>query len=79
MFAWPEPLVDLEFDGFVVHTNRDVFDDDRVRQNALVAAGWTVFRITARMLREDPVACFEPVAAAVLGRGHEIRPQGRLR
>ena len=28
--------------------------------------------------REDPDASFEPIAATVLGRGHEIRPRGRL-
>jgi hypothetical protein len=76
--AWAEALVDLEFDGFVTHTIREVFDDDRIRQNALVAAGWTVFRVTSRMLRDDPDSVFGAVAAAVLDRGHERRHQRRI-
>ena len=65
--AWPEAKVAIEFDGFVPHSTRRVFDDDRSRQNDLVADGWTVFRVTATMLR-DPVATFEPIAAAVLAK-----------
>jgi very-short-patch-repair endonuclease len=63
--AWLEAKVAIEFDGFVPHSTRRVFDDDRVRQNDLVADGWTVFRVTATMLR-DPAATFGPIAAAIL-------------
>jgi very-short-patch-repair endonuclease len=70
--AWSGPRVDLEFDGYSVHTIREVFDDDRVRQNALVAAGWTVFRVTARMLQAAPEATFAPIIAAVEQRGHVV-------
>ena len=45
--AWPDAKVAVEFDGFVPHSTRRVFDDDRERQNDLVADGWTVFRVTA--------------------------------
>jgi very-short-patch-repair endonuclease len=69
--AWPDALVVLEFDGFAPHMVRDVFDDDRARQNALVAAGWTVFRATSRLLERDPRAVFAPIAAAIAARGHE--------
>jgi hypothetical protein len=62
--AWPELKVAVEFDGFVPHSTRRVFDDDRARQNALVADRWTVFRVTAAMLR-DPVVTFGPIALAV--------------
>lgn len=62
--AWPDAKVAVEFDGFVPHSTRRVFDDDRVRQNDLVADGWTVFRVTATMLR-DPASAFGPVAAAI--------------
>jgi very-short-patch-repair endonuclease len=44
--AWPDRKIALELDGFVPHSNRRVFDDDRQRQNDLVAAGWTVYRVT---------------------------------
>jgi very-short-patch-repair endonuclease len=63
--AWPDAKVAVEFDGFVPHSTRRVFDDDRARQNDLVADGWTVFRITKSMLDADPAATFRPVALAV--------------
>jgi very-short-patch-repair endonuclease len=63
--AWPEAKVAVEFDGFVPHSTRRVFDDDRSRQNDLVADGWTVFRITKTMLDVDPTVTFGPVAFAV--------------
>ena len=64
-FAWPDAKVAVEFDGFVPHSTRRIFDDDRVRQNDLVADGWTVFRVTKAMLDRDPAATFGPIAAAV--------------
>jgi very-short-patch-repair endonuclease len=66
--AWPEVKVAVEFDGFVPHSTRRVFDDDRVRQNDLVADGWIVFRVTKAMLDADPVRTFGPVAAAIDGK-----------
>jgi very-short-patch-repair endonuclease len=63
--AWPEAKVAVEFDGFVPHSTRRVFDDDRARQNDLVADGWTVFRVTKTMLEADPTATFGPIARAV--------------
>ena len=63
--AWPEAKVAVEFDGFVPHSTRRVFDDDRARQNDLVADGWTVFRVTKTMLDADPLATFRPIAAKV--------------
>jgi hypothetical protein len=40
-------------------------DDDRARQNELVAARWTVFRVTKTMLDADPAGAFRPVAAVL--------------
>jgi very-short-patch-repair endonuclease len=54
--AWPDRKVLVEFDGDV-HRERDVFVNDVRRQNALIAAGWTVLRFTS---------------ADVLGRPHEV-------
>jgi very-short-patch-repair endonuclease len=62
--AWPAAKIAVEFDGFVPHSTRQVFDDDRARQNDLVADGWTVFRITASML-SDAGRAFAPIAAAI--------------
>ncbi len=63
--AWPDVKVAVEFDGFVPHSTRRVFDDDRARQNELVAARWTVFRVTKTMLDADPSGAFRPVAAVL--------------
>jgi very-short-patch-repair endonuclease len=53
----------LEHDGQAVHDRPDAFVADRRRQNALVAAGWTVLRLTAADLRRDAA----PAVAQVLG------------
>jgi very-short-patch-repair endonuclease len=63
--AWPEAKVAVEFDGFVPHSTRRVFDDDRARHNDLVDDDWTVFHVTKTMLDADPVGTFRPVAAKV--------------
>ncbi len=46
-FAYPDDLLDLEFDGFAVHRVRTSFDEDRARDAALVALGWRVLRFTS--------------------------------
>jgi very-short-patch-repair endonuclease len=61
--AWPDAKVAVEFDGFVPHSTRRVFDDDRSRQNDMVADGWSVFRVTKTMLDADPEGTFRPIAA----------------
>lgn len=66
--AWPDTKVAVEFDGFVPHSTRRVFDDDRVRQNGLVADRWTVFRVTKTMLEADALGAFRPIACAIAER-----------
>ncbi|MCZ7525545.1 MAG: type IV toxin-antitoxin system AbiEi family antitoxin domain-containing protein [Acidimicrobiia bacterium] len=53
--AYPEVRLAIEVDGWVVHHTRTAFDGDRHRANALVAAGWTILRFTARS-SDDEVA-----------------------
>lgn len=64
--AWPEHRVIVEFDGDV-HRERDVFVKDLRRQNALVAAGWTVLRFTSADVRGRPEYVVEQIRRA-LGR-----------
>lgn len=45
-FAWPERRLIVEADGAGVHASAAALRDDVRRQNALVAAGWTVLRFT---------------------------------
>lgn len=61
--ALPESRLALEHDGQAVHDRADAFVADRRRQNALVAAGWTVLRFTAADLRRGAA----PAVAQVLG------------
>lgn len=43
-----------EVDGWEYHSKPDVFESDRLRQNALVLDGWLVLRFTWKMLTTDP-------------------------
>ncbi len=61
--ALPERRLAVEHDGAAVHDRPDAFVADRRRQNALVAAGWTVLRFTAADLRQGA----SPAVAQVLG------------
>ena len=44
--AYPELKLAIEVDGFEHHSTPEAFQNDRTRQNALVALGWTVLRFT---------------------------------
>jgi very-short-patch-repair endonuclease/predicted transcriptional regulator of viral defense system len=52
--CYPELKMAMEGDGFGVHSERDAFEEDRVRQNRLVLNGWFVLRYTWRMLLHNP-------------------------
>jgi hypothetical protein len=45
-FAYPRLRLAIEVDGYGPHASRRAFQDDRDRQNRLVAQGWTVLRFT---------------------------------
>ena len=62
--ALPEARLALEYDGRAVHGRDEAFLADRRRQNALVAAGWTVLRVTAEDLRR-PQALLAQVRAVL--------------
>jgi very-short-patch-repair endonuclease len=53
-FAYVDRKIVIEVDGYDTHSRRDVFEDDRIRQNALVAAGWTILRFTRTQLLRRP-------------------------
>jgi hypothetical protein len=63
--AWPAWLVLAEFDGRDPHARRRVFDGDRERQNALVAAGWLPFRFTSTALVRTPARSIGRLAKAL--------------
>ncbi|MFT3861777.1 endonuclease domain-containing protein [Micropruina sp.] len=63
--CWVEQHLIVEFDGFEVHSRRAVFETDRVRQNALVLAGYRVLRFTWRQVTEQPDAVIQTIQAAL--------------
>jgi very-short-patch-repair endonuclease len=47
-FAWPEPMVVFEVNGFDFHRTRDAFDRDHEKVVALQAAGWKVVSASSK-------------------------------
>jgi hypothetical protein len=52
-FAWHTPKIALELDGFLPHSTRRVFDDDRVRRNLFTAEGWRMYHVTKAALQRS--------------------------
>ena len=63
--ALPGLRIAIEHDGRAVHDRADAFVTDRRRQNALIAAGWTVLRFTAADLRWGAAPAVAQVLALV--------------
>jgi very-short-patch-repair endonuclease len=68
-FAWPMVKLVLEVDGYAVHATPEAFNADRVRQNILVEAGWTVLRVTGWDALNRPDMVVTLVARALSRRG----------
>jgi hypothetical protein len=66
-FAWPEAMVLVEIDGREFHIEREPFQRDRTKQNALIRAGWTVLRFTVEDIRLRSTSVVEEIRHA-LGR-----------
>lgn len=60
--AFPHMMLAIEIDGFDYH-RRDRFQRDRIRQNALIAAGWTVLRFTWSDIEDRPEYVIDAVCA----------------
>ncbi|MET0420349.1 MAG: DUF559 domain-containing protein [Acidimicrobiia bacterium] len=54
-FAYPEPRVVIEYDGWAFHGTRHAFDADRARGNELELLGYTVLRFTSASSDSDIV------------------------
>lgn len=65
-FAWPDRGVILEADGRSTHERREAMDDDRMRDDDLVAAGVRTLRFTWRQLRRER-AMFDRLVVATVG------------
>jgi hypothetical protein len=53
-FLWREHKLIAETDGRDVHTTRKAFEHDRLRDQRLTLAGYTVVRFTWRQVKRDP-------------------------
>jgi very-short-patch-repair endonuclease len=52
--AWPDQRLIVELDARSTHDSHDGFEQDRVRDRRLEAAGWRVIRVTWRQLHDTP-------------------------
>jgi very-short-patch-repair endonuclease len=62
---WRAERLVVEIDGYAFHSMRSSFERDRRRDQALVAAGWRVVRVTWRQLTERPEAVAVMLATAL--------------
>jgi very-short-patch-repair endonuclease len=53
-FLWRDEKLIAETDGRDVHTTRKAFEHDRLRDQRLILAGFTVVRFTWRQLVNEP-------------------------
>ena len=63
--AFPHPKVAIETDGLAVHSDADVFHQDRVRQNNITLLGWQVLRFTWLDLIEYPQRVIAVIRSAI--------------
>lgn len=63
--GFPALKLVVEIDGRIHQTDRELFESDRVRQNALVLEGWTILRFTWRQLEGHPEEFVEAVTEAI--------------
>jgi Protein of unknown function (DUF559) len=67
-FVWRDARTAVETDGRATHATRHGFEDDRLRDQRLAAAGWVVIRVTDRQLSEDPQRILRLVNAVIVRR-----------
>jgi very-short-patch-repair endonuclease len=67
--AYPDEMLAIEGDGFGVHSERDRFETDRERQNALVLLGWRPLRFTWRQIRQNSAYVANTIRTALRGTG----------
>jgi very-short-patch-repair endonuclease len=64
-FFWREYRLIVEFDGYQYHGHRYAFERDRRRDQAHIAAGYTVIRFTWRQLEAEPLRVIAVIANAI--------------
>jgi very-short-patch-repair endonuclease len=66
--VWRTERLIAEFDSWTFHSERSSFENDRRRDQHLVAKGWRVIRITWRQLLDEPEAVVAAISAALVVR-----------
>jgi very-short-patch-repair endonuclease len=66
--AFPASKIVIEVDGWAFHSDQEVFQNDRKRQNYLALMGWQVLRFTWLDLVEYPERIIAEVRAAISAR-----------
>lgn len=66
--AFPARKIAIEIDGFAFHTDEEVFQNDRRRQNDIALAGWQILRFTWLDLTEYPERVIAVIRAAISAR-----------
>ena len=67
-FLWRRQRLIVETDGWDAHSGRIAFEDDRERDQRLLAAGYIVMRVTWRQLTEQPTRLVARLAALLAAR-----------
>jgi len=67
-FAFPELKIVLETDDWAFHSDEEVFQNDRKRQNYLILQGWQVLRFTWLDLVEYPQRVIAEIRYAISAR-----------
>jgi very-short-patch-repair endonuclease len=65
-FAFPDLQIAIEVDGFQVRTDRDVFQQERRRQNDFSMGGWTILRFTWHDITKDATYVVRQIQTALL-------------
>jgi very-short-patch-repair endonuclease len=76
-FLWSEQKVIVETDSWSYHGDPLAFEEDRLRDVELTAAGYDVHRTTAKMLERDPEPFLQNVRRALLIRTASTSPSSR--
>jgi very-short-patch-repair endonuclease len=66
--AFPKQKVAIEVDGFAFHTDEEVFQIDRQRQNTIALTGWQILRFTWLDLTEYPERVIAVIRSAISAR-----------
>jgi very-short-patch-repair endonuclease len=64
---WPHLRLIVELDGWQGHSTRSAFQDDRARDRALHAAGYSVIHLTWNQLDDEPEAIASDLRRLLLG------------